>query len=43
MSTTLDRPADGRFSRDIPSDVLGPVPIKDLPEPLPLRKASSRR
>ena len=29
---------DGRFSRDIPSEVLGPVPIKDLPEPLPLRK-----
>ena len=38
MSTTVDRPAEGRFSRDIPSDVLGPVPIKDLPEPLPLRK-----
>jgi hypothetical protein len=38
MSTTVDRPADGRFSRDIPSEVLGPVPIKDLPEPLPLRK-----
>ena len=27
-----------RYSEDIPSDILGPVPIKDLPEPLPLRK-----
>ncbi len=39
MSTVVGhRPSGGRFSRDIPSDVLPPVPIKELPEPLPLRK-----
>jgi Mn2+/Fe2+ NRAMP family transporter len=37
VATTVDRP-DEEFSRDIPSRVLGPVPIKELPEPLPLRK-----
>jgi hypothetical protein len=39
MATTIERPGEGeRYSPDIPSDILGPVPIKDLPEPLPLRK-----
>ena len=40
MATAVERRPSGdeRFSRDIPSDILGPVPIKDLPEPLPLRK-----
>jgi hypothetical protein len=38
-TTTVDESAGGgRYSEDIPSGVLGPVPIKDLPEPLPLRK-----
>ena len=36
--TTTERPPGGRFSRDIPEQVLGPMPIKELPEPLPLRK-----
>ena len=39
MATVVERTAEGeRYSPDIPSDILGPVPIKDLPEPLPLRK-----
>ena len=39
MATAVEeRPGEGPFSPDIPSDILGPVPIKDLPEPLPLRK-----
>ena len=38
-TATLDESAGGeRYSKDIPSRILGPVPIKDLPEPLPLRK-----
>ena len=38
-TTTVDESAgEGRYSKDIPSKILGPVPIKDLPEPLPLRK-----
>ena len=40
MATAVERRSSGdeRFSRDIPDKVLGPMPIKDLPEPLPLRK-----
>ena len=38
MSTIVERPPRRRFSRDIPSAVLPPVPLKELPEPLPLRK-----
>jgi hypothetical protein len=37
MSTVIDRPGR-RFSRDIPRAVLPPVPVRELPEPLPLRK-----
>ena len=37
MSTVVERPG-GRFSRDIPSAVLPPVPLRELPEPLPLKK-----
>ena len=38
-TATVDESAGGgRYSKDIPSKILGPVPIKDLPEPLPLRK-----
>ena len=38
-TATVDESTGGeRYSKDIPSKILGPVPIKDLPEPLPLRK-----
>jgi len=36
---SIAAPAGERdFSPDVPSRVLGPMPIRDLPEPLPLRK-----
>ena len=38
MATGTVESAGERYSEDIPSKILGPVPIKDLPEPLPLRK-----
>jgi hypothetical protein len=38
VSTIVERPPRRRFSRDIPSAVLPPVPVRELPEPLPLRK-----
>ena len=37
MATTVDRPEE-RVSTDIPSKVLPPVPLKDLPEAPPLRR-----
>ena len=37
-STVEESTGGERYSEDIPSNILGPVPIKDLPEPLPLRK-----
>ena len=37
-STVEESTGGERYSEDIPSKILGPVPIKELPEPLPLRK-----